>query len=131
MRQYGINVSFGHDCVMDPWYSQGSGDMLEVASMGFHVAQMTSRDDIRYAFDCITKHPAKAMGLDGYGLGKGCKADFVLLQAADTIEAIRLKATRLAVVKSGKVISETAPKIASLALSGRPSTVDPSAYCPG
>ncbi len=131
MRQYGINVSFGHDCVMDPWYSQGSGDMLEVASMGFHVAQMTSRDDIRYAFDCITKHPAKAMGLDGYGLEKGCKADFVLLQAADTIEAIRLKATRLAVVKSGKVISETAPKIASLALSGRPSTVDPSAYSPG
>ena len=130
MRQYGINVSFGHDCVMDPWYSQGSGDMLEVASMGFHVAQMTSRDDIRYAFDCITKHPAKAMGLDGYGLEKGCKADFVLLQAADTIEAIRLKATRLAVVKSGKVISETAPKIASLALSGRPSTVDPSAYNP-
>ena len=24
----GVNVAFGHDCVMDPWYSLGSGDML-------------------------------------------------------------------------------------------------------
>ncbi|WP_417695062.1 amidohydrolase family protein [Roseibium sp.] len=130
MRDYGINVSFGHDCVMDPWYSQGSGDMLEVASMGFHVAQMTSRADIRYAFDCATKHPAKALGLQGYGLEKGCKADMVLLQAADTIEAIRMKATRLAVVKAGKVICETPPRIATLSLAGRPETVNPAAYAP-
>ena len=27
----GVNVAFGHDCVMDPWYGMGSGDMLEVA----------------------------------------------------------------------------------------------------
>ncbi|WP_153772039.1 amidohydrolase family protein [Labrenzia sp. CE80] len=130
MRNYGINVSFGHDCVMDPWYSQGSGDMLEVASMGFHVAQMTSRDDIRYAFDCVTKHPAKALGLEGYGVEKGCKADFVLLQAKDTIEAIRLKATRLAVVRSGKIIAQTPPRIAHLSLEGRPDSVDPSSYAP-
>ena len=130
MRGYGINVAFGHDCVMDPWYSMGSGDMLEVASMGLHVGQMTSREAMRYAFDCVTTHPAKIMGLEGYGVEKGCKADFVLLQARDTIEAIRLKATRLAVVKAGKVISETPPRIASLTLSDRPGTVDPSSYAP-
>ncbi|MBT9523754.1 MAG: amidohydrolase family protein, partial [Rhizobacter sp.] len=27
----GVTVAFGHDSVMDPWYSLGSGDMLEVA----------------------------------------------------------------------------------------------------
>ncbi len=130
MRGYGINVAFGHDCVMDPWYSMGSGDMLEVASMGLHVGQMTSREAMRYAFDCVTTHPAKIMGLEGYGVDKGCKADFVLLQARDTIEAIRLKATRLAVVRAGKVISETPPRVAALSLPGRPETVDPSAYAP-
>ncbi|QFT67701.1 Cytosine deaminase [Labrenzia sp. THAF35] len=130
MRSYGINVAFGHDCVMDPWYSMGSGDMLEVASMGLHVAQMTSRDAIRYCYDCVTAHPAKAMNLDGYGLDKGCKADFVLLQARDTIEAIRLKATRLAVVKSGKVIATTPARQAQLTLSGRPAQVDPASYAP-
>lgn len=130
LRSYGVNVSFGHDCVMDPWYSMGSGDMLEVASMGLHVAQMTSREAIRYCFDCVTSHPAKAMGLEGYGLEKGCKADFVLLQARDTIEAIRLKATRLAVVKGGKIIAETPPRETSLFLPGRPETLDPAAYAP-
>lgn len=130
MRGYGINVAFGHDCVMDPWYSMGSGDMLEVASMGLHVAQMTSREAMRYAYDCVTTHPAKIMGLEGYGVDTGCKADFVLLQARDTIEAIRLKATRLAVVKAGKLIAETPPRIATLSLPGRPETVDPSSYAP-
>ncbi len=130
MRSYGINVAFGHDCVMDPWYSMGSGDMLEVASMGLHVAQMTSREAIRYCYDCVTSHPAKAMGLEGYGLEKGCKADFVLLQARDTIEAIRLKATRLAVVKSGKVIATSEPRHTRLEIDGRPGLVDPADYAP-
>ncbi|WP_298812496.1 amidohydrolase family protein [uncultured Roseibium sp.] len=130
MRSYGINVAFGHDCVMDPWYSMGSGDMLEVASMGLHVAQMTSREAIRYCFDCVTSHPAKAMGLEDYGLAKGCKADFVMLQARDAIEAIRLKATRLAVVKGGKVIATTPARQAQLTLQGRPDIVDPASYAP-
>ncbi|MCX2725874.1 amidohydrolase family protein [Roseibium salinum] len=130
LRSHGINVAFGHDCVMDPWYSMGSGDMLEVASMGLHVAQMTSREAIRYCFECVTSHPAKAMGLEGYGLEKGCKADFVLLQARDSIEAIRLKATRLAVVKSGKVIATTPARETQLALTGRPAIVDPASYAP-
>ncbi|NNC27425.1 cytosine deaminase, partial [Salinisphaera sp. USBA-960] len=85
---------------------------------------------IRYCYDCVTAHPAKAMNLDGYGLDKGCKADFVLLQARDTIEAIRLKATRLAVVKSGKVIATTPARQAQLTLPGRPAQVDPASYAP-
>ena len=54
----------------------------------------------------------------------------VLLQAADPIEAIRLKATRLAVIRRGRVIAETPARVASLALPGRPATVDPASYAP-
>ncbi|MHC5655719.1 amidohydrolase family protein [Stappia sp. ICDLI1TA098] len=130
LRAHGVTVAFGHDCVMDPWYSMGSGDMLEVASMGTHVAQMMSRDDMRYAFDCVTAHPARILGLEGYGLAPGCNADFVLLQAADRIEAIRLRARRLAVVRRGRVIAESAPAVSRLSLEGRPELVDPAAYAP-
>ena len=49
---------FGHDCVMDPWYSLGSGDMLEVAQMGLHVAQMTSQTQMRQCFDAVTVNSA-------------------------------------------------------------------------
>ncbi len=130
MLKYGITCAFGHDCVMDPWYSMGSGDMLEVASMGLHVAQMTSREDVRKCFDLVTNGPAKVMHLEGYGLEVGCKADMVLLQAKDTIEAIRLKANRLAVIKGGKVIASNPRRETSLALAGRPASIDASRVGP-
>lgn len=126
----GVNVAFGHDCVMDPWYSMGSGDMLEVASMAVHVGQMTALDAIDTAFHCVTDRAAKAIGLDDYGLEVGKAANFVVLQARDTVEAIRLKPTRLAVVRNGKVIAETEPRVARLNLSGRPGIVDSAAYAP-
>jgi cytosine/creatinine deaminase len=119
---HGLTVAFGHDCVMDPWYSLGSGDMLEVASMGLHVAQMTSQAAMRQCFDAVTINPAKLMHLQGYGIEKGCNADFVLLQARDPIEALRLRATRLKVFKRGKVIAETAPAVSRLSLPERPDT---------
>jgi cytosine deaminase len=115
----GIPVAFGHDCVMDPWYSMGSGDMLEVANMALHVGQMTSLDGIRACFQSITETPAKILHLDGYGLKPGCYADFVILEAGDPIEAIRLKAARLKVLRRGKVVAEGPGGAMRLDLPGR------------
>ena len=120
----GINVGFGHDCVMDPWYSLGSADMLEVAAMGLHVAQMTSQAQMRQCFDAVTVNSARILGLADYGLEVGKSADFVLLQAGDPVEAIRLRATRLMVVRRGEVVACTAPAKAVMSLPGRPVTVD-------
>ncbi|SAK65954.1 N-isopropylammelide isopropylaminohydrolase [Caballeronia fortuita] len=120
----GITVAFGHDCVMDPWYSLGSGDMLEVAHMGLHVAQMTGVDAMRACFDAVTKNPARILGLEGYGIEVGCNADCVVLDARDPVEAIRLRAARTAVVRRGKVVSRSPAVRATLALEGRPAEVD-------
>ncbi|MDP1702378.1 MAG: amidohydrolase family protein [Aestuariivirga sp.] len=130
LRAAGINISFGHDCVMDPWYPLGQADMLEVASMGIHAVPMTSREAMRWTFDAVTVNPAKAMHLEGYGLAKGCKANFVLLQAKDPIEAIRLKANRLKVVRNGKVIAETPEIVSTLTIDGRPQAVNGANYAP-
>ncbi len=116
----GVNVAFGHDCVMDPWYGMGSADMLEVAHMGLHVAQMTSQKGIRACFDAVTVNAAKVMHLQGYGLEVGCDASFVLLQARDPVEAIRLRANRLKVWKKGALLAETAEVSTQLRLPGRP-----------
>ena len=105
---------------MDPWYSLGSGDMLEVASMGLHVAQMTSQSAMRQCFDAVTRYPAQIMQLEGYGLEPGCYADFVLLQARTPVEAIRLRATRLKVYRRGKLLAETPAATAALYVPGRP-----------
>ncbi|MEJ5989008.1 amidohydrolase family protein [Ramlibacter sp. PS3R-8] len=119
----GVTVAFGHDCVMDPWYGMGSADMLEAAHMGLHVAQMTSRQGIRACFDAITVNAAKVMHLQNYGLEAGCDASFVLLQARDPGDAIRLRANRLTVWRKGKLLAQTPEVVATLAVAGRPERV--------
>ena len=119
----GVRVAFGHDCVMDPWYSLGSGDMLEVAHMAVHVGQLTSIDAMRRCFQAVTAEPAAVMRLEGYGLEPGARADLVVLEAGDAVEAIRLKAARLFVLRAGHIIARSAPRIASLDLPGRPAVV--------
>lgn len=120
----GVPVAFGHDCVMDPWYGLGSGDMLEVAHMGLHVAQMTGQDAMRACFAAVTGTPAAILGLEDYGVAPGCRADLVLLQARDPVEAIRVRATRLMVLRAGKIVARTPAATASLDLPGRPAQVD-------
>ena len=115
----GLNVSFGHDCVMDPWYPLGSHDMLDVAHMALHVAQMTGQRQMEQCFDAVTYNPAKTLQLQKYGVQKGCKGDLVILQCRDPIEAIRLRPVRLYVIKRGKIISSTKPVSYDLDFSGK------------
>ena len=123
MLEQGINVAFGHDCVLDPWYSFGSHDMLEVAHMGLHVGQMTGIDEARSMFDAVTVNAARALQLEDYGLAPGCNADMVILQAADPIEAIRIRANRLFVIRRGEVVASTPEVSSEVRIMGGQSTV--------
>ena len=124
MLAAGIPVAFGHDCVMDPWYSLGSGDMLEVAHMGLHVAQMTGQQAMHDCFLAVTETPAAILGLDGYGIAPGCHADLVILDCGSTVEALRLRAARRLVLRRGRVVSESPRAGARLQLPGRPDSVN-------
>ena len=123
MQAQGITVGWGQDCVLDPWYSLGTADMLDVAFMGLHVAQMTHPEEMRRCFDMVTLENARIMGLEGYGFAPGCVASLVVLDAASPVDALRLRPDRLAVVSKGKVIVERARNDARLSIPGRPATV--------
>ncbi|MEZ5779053.1 MAG: cytosine deaminase [Paracoccaceae bacterium] len=105
MQAHGITVGWGQDCVMDPWYSLGTADMLDVAFMGLHVAQMTHPDEMARCFDMVTHENARIMNLEDYGLKVGDRASLVVLDAGNPTEALRLRAARLAVVSNGKIIA--------------------------
>ena len=98
--------------------------MLEVAHMAVHVGQMTGVSQMQEMFDAVTINSAKALGLETYGLEPGKNADMVILQASDPVEAIRLRAQRLYVLRRGKVISKMAPQQAELSLDGEHYAVD-------
>jgi cytosine deaminase len=124
MLKAGIRVGFGQDCVLDPWYSLGTADMLDVAFMGLHVAQMTSPADMRQCFDMVTKTNAEIMGLDHLGLEVGKSASLVVLDAGNPVEALRLRAERLCVISRGKVVASREKRETMLSLAGRPASVN-------
>jgi cytosine deaminase len=124
LQAAGVNVAFGHDCVMDPWYPLGSHDMLEVAGMGLHVGQLTGVAEIKSCFSAVTETSAKVLNLADYGIAPGCFADLVVLQAADAVEAIRLRAHRLFVLRRGKILARSAPDISTVTFGDTAREVD-------
>ena len=130
LRNAGVTIGFGSDCMMDPWYSLGKADMLEVAAMGLHVGQLSSRADMEWCFDAVTVNSAKIMGFESYELQKNGRANMVLLQARNKIEALRLKANRLLVIRDGKLIAQNDPVTSKLFMEGRPTSINSADYEP-
>ncbi len=110
--QAGLNVSLGHDCVQDPWYSLGTGNMLEVAHMAVHVCQMTGMAEIDACFDMVTWHGAKTLHLqDNYGIEVGKPANLIVLDGSSRYDAIRRRAPVSYVISQGKLLAYTEPSV--------------------
>lgn len=108
--QQGMNVSLGHDCVQDPWYSLGTGNMLDVASMAIHVCQMTGTTEIDACYNMVTWSGAKTLNVqDQYGVEVGKPANLIVLDAIDRYDAIRRRATVQYVISQGKLLAQTEP----------------------
>ena len=107
LLEAGLLVSFGQDCVSDTFYPLGSADMLQVANVTAHAAQMSLPDEIKKVYDMITGDAAAVIGLEDYGLKVGSKADLIVLDVATERDAIRLAPARLFVIKNGRIVART------------------------
>jgi cytosine deaminase len=108
--QAGLNVSLGHDCIQDPWYSLGTGNMLDVASMAVHVCQMTGTPEMDACYNMVTWNGAKTLHLEErYGIEVGKPANLIVLDAIDRYDAIRRRATARYVISQGNLLAETTP----------------------
>ncbi|WP_087972231.1 cytosine deaminase [Oceanobacillus rekensis] len=106
----GINVCFGLDSIMDPWYPLGDGNLMDVVDTGLHACHMTDHDHIVTALNLITTNGAKALGIEeGYGIKEGNKANLIVIDSDSEYEAIRTQATVLYSIRNGKVMVETKP----------------------
>lgn len=117
LQEAGINVSFGHDDIFDPWYPLGTGNMLQVLHMGIHVTQLMGYDQIVNSIDMITSNSARTLHIeDKYGIEEGKPANLIVLEAENEYEAIRKQAAVLFSVRNGEVIAETKPRDTTLTL---------------
>ena len=105
----GMNVSFGHDDIFDPWYPLGTGNMADVVHMGLHICQMMGYEEILNSYRMVTHHAARTLNLKEYGIEKGNPANFLILDAANYYDALNQKAAVVASYRNGKKIAETIP----------------------
>lgn len=106
----GINVSFGHDDIFDPWYPLGSGNMRDVVFMGLHVCQMMGYKEIMNSYKFISVNAAKTLHLgDSYGIRKGNSASFIILDAKDYSDALNFNSPVLRSYNKGRLIAKAAP----------------------
>ncbi|MGF1677445.1 MAG: cytosine deaminase [Rivularia sp. (in: cyanobacteria)] len=117
--QNGLNVSFGHDCVQDPWYSLGTGSMLDVAHMGVHICHMTGREEVNACYQMVTSNGAKTLHIeDKYGVEIGKPASLIVLDEWDYYDAIRIRNQPRYVISQGKIIASTIPATTNFSLTG-------------
>lgn len=115
----GVNVSLGHDSIMDPWFPLGRGDMLAAAQLALFLCHMSGYEEIQDVLDLITTNAARTLRIqDRYGIEEGKPADFLILDAFNAFEALRLLPPRLHVFKSGREIASTTPSRSVLRRTG-------------
>ena len=103
LREAGVTVGAGSDGVRDAWTPLGNADMLERAMLlafrhGFRTDAL-----LHDALDITTRSNATVLGLDGYGLEVGCRADLVVLPGETLGELVAMRPPRSLVVSGGRV----------------------------
>lgn len=110
LTEQGINVSFGHDDIFDPWYPLGTGNLRDVVFMGLHVCQMMGYEEIMNSYRFITTNAARTLHLgDRYGILENRPANFVVLDAENYYDALNTNAAVLASYRNGKCIARSTP----------------------
>lgn len=103
----GINVSFGHDDIFDPWYPMGNGSLRDVVFLGLHVTQMMGYEDIMNSYKLITYNGAKTLHItDRYGIEAGKPASFIVMDAKDYYDTLNRNAVVLLSYRNGRKIAQ-------------------------
>ncbi|MBQ4371259.1 MAG: cytosine deaminase [Firmicutes bacterium] len=106
----GLNVSFGHDDIFDPWYPMGSGSLRDVVFLGLHVTQMMGYEDIMNSYKFISTNAARTLHIqDRYGIEAGKPASFIALDAKNYYDALNRDSAVVLSVKDGRKLAEAIP----------------------
>lgn len=100
----GVNITFASDNIQDPFRPFGNANMLEESLFTSQVLQMGTISQLKTIFKMATYNAAKVLGLESYGIAKGCYADLIVFDAKSVDEAIVTQANTAYVIKKGKVI---------------------------
>ena len=107
LRDAGLNVAISTNNIVNPFTPYGHPDLLRQALVSAMTMHLGNLDQMAWLLELVTTNPARAIGLEGYGLAEGCRADLVVLDAADPAQAITEQAEKLYVIKAGKIVARS------------------------
>lgn len=117
----GVNVAFGGDDIMDPWYPMGTASPVQVAHVGAHAAHLMSPSEVGECFRMVTDRAAAVLGLgEEYGIAEGRPASFLLLPATGPFDVVRRQVPPSHVIARGRVVATTPPRVTTLDWPGQP-----------
>lgn len=102
----GVTVCCGSDGIRDAWSPLGNGDMLERAYLTAYRFDWNRDDEFALALACATTHAARAIGLAGYGLAAGERADFLMVDALNPGDALARRPSARRVVRAGRLVAD-------------------------
>jgi len=106
----GMNICFGQDSIVDPWYPLGNGNILRILEAGLHICHMLGYEDLKRGLDLITDNSARTLQLgERYGVEVGRPANLLILSAPDDYEMLRTQGHALVSIRNGEVLMRRTP----------------------
>lgn len=91
----GVRTAIASNNVLNPFTPFGNASLMRMADLYLHAAQLRSDAELEKAFDLLTSGPAAILHRP-HDLTAGAEASFVLLDAANPVEALRTMALPVA-----------------------------------
>ncbi|MGG5811878.1 amidohydrolase family protein [Falsiroseomonas sp. CW058] len=104
-RAAGGRIFAGNDGIRDTWNPNNGPDMLQRAWLVALKNDFRRDDEMELAFRMVTDWAAAACGFEACALAEGQRADLVLLEAENPLEAVAVQPPRRLVVSHGRVVA--------------------------
>lgn len=100
----GVRFAFGTDGIRDLWSPYGTGDTLGIAWQYARAAGLARDEDLLRVMRLATSAGAWAVGREVHDLVEGARADIVLVEAENPLDALVRVPERMLVVAGGSVL---------------------------
>ncbi|CAN3701834.1 N-isopropylammelide isopropyl amidohydrolase [Microbacterium sp. MM2322] len=104
LDEAGVRFAFGTDGIRDLWSPYGTGDTLGIAWQYARAAGLVRDDDLLRVVHLATTDAAWSVGRETHDLIEGSRADIVLLDAENPLDALVRLPERMLVVGGGRVL---------------------------
>ncbi len=107
LDQRGVPLAFGTDGIRDLWSPHGTGDLLGIAWQYARASGLSSDDDLLRVVQLATRDGGPYVGLSHHDLVAGARADIVVIDAENPMDALVRMPPRSVVIGGGRLLHQS------------------------